>query len=129
MYVERYNIEFNTSFPFNFELTVHKPAGWWLSTPKEVFEDGVLWTAARFNHELLGLKLCSKGTFREQRVKLHVFATEQLSNKEKLYVASAVKEALRVDDDLSEFYTIAQKDKMLSDVVKDLYGMRTVAWP
>ncbi|NYT21739.1 MAG: hypothetical protein GKC07_08085, partial [Methanomicrobiales archaeon] len=30
--------------PFNFPLTVAKPAGWHWSTPREVFEDGILWS-------------------------------------------------------------------------------------
>ena len=78
---------------------------------------------------MLGLKLCSKGTFQEQRVRLQVFATGELNNKEKFYVTITLKQALRVDEDINHFYTMAQKDKILSDVVKDLYGMRTVAWP
>jgi hypothetical protein len=33
--------------PYDFALTVHKPAGWSLLTPFEIFEKGVLWTAMR----------------------------------------------------------------------------------
>jgi DNA-3-methyladenine glycosylase II len=40
-----------------------------------------------------------------------------------------IKAALRTEEDLTEFYKLAREDKILSDVVKDLYGMRTVAWP
>jgi len=129
LYKEAHRVEFEAASPFNFEFTVHKPAGWWWSTPNEIFEDGVLWTAARFDHKLLGLKLCSKGTLRKPCVKCQVFAPERLSDEEKANVTSTVKRALRVEEDLREFYALARKDTILRDVVKDLCGMRTVSWP
>ena len=44
-------------------------------------------------------------------------------------ITRMIKRALRTEEDLTEFYKLAQKDKILNAVVKDLYGMRTVAWP
>jgi 3-methyladenine DNA glycosylase/8-oxoguanine DNA glycosylase len=44
-------------------------------------------------------------------------------------ITRMIKRALRTEEDLTEFYKLASKDTILSAVVKDLYGMRTVAWP
>jgi len=44
-------------------------------------------------------------------------------------VTQTVGRALGVKEDLSEFYAMAANDQILQDVVKDLYGMRTVFWP
>ena len=129
MYKEAHRVEFEAASPFNFELTVHKPAGWWWSTPNEIFKDGVLWTTARFDSKLLGFKLSSKGTLRKTCVQCRVFAPERLSDEEKANVTSTVKRALRVEEELREFYALARKDMILRDVVKDLCGMRTVSWP
>jgi 3-methyladenine DNA glycosylase/8-oxoguanine DNA glycosylase len=129
LYKEAHRVELEATPPFSFELTVHKPAGWWWSTPNEIFKDDVLWTATRFDHKLLGLKMCSRGTSRKPCVQCQVFAPKQLNDEEKANVASIVKSALSVEEDLREFYAIAQKDTILRDVVEDLCGMRTVSWP
>ncbi len=40
-----------------------------------------------------------------------------------------LKRALRTEEDLTEFYRIAENDVILSGVVQDLYGMRIATWP
>jgi 3-methyladenine DNA glycosylase/8-oxoguanine DNA glycosylase len=129
LYKEAHDTEFNAKPPFSFELTVHKPAGWWWSTPNEIYEKDTLWTAARFDQKLLGLKLCSKGTTQRPRVQCQFFAQENLTNEEKSTATNVVNKALNVKEDLSEFYSLAKKDKILRDVVEDLCGMRSMSWP
>ena len=124
-----YSVEFEAIPPYSFELTVHKPAGWSWSAPDEVFENGVLWTATRFGSKLLGLKLDSKGNVRKPRVSCTVFAEEETSEAFKADVTRMLRRALRVEEDIREFYAMAQGDAVLRGVVKDLYGMRIVAWP
>jgi 3-methyladenine DNA glycosylase/8-oxoguanine DNA glycosylase len=128
LYKETHCSEFEAKPPFSFELTVHKPAGWWWSTPNEIYEEGTLWTAARFNRKLLGLKLCSKGTSPRPRVRCQFFAQESPTKEEKSTETNIVKKALNVEEDLSEFYALAKKDKILRDVVEDLCGMRSISW-
>ncbi|MDH5389799.1 MAG: hypothetical protein OEX10_01410 [Candidatus Bathyarchaeota archaeon] len=115
--------------PYSFGLTVHKPTGWWWSTPKEIFEDNTLWTATRFRGGLIGLKLSSSGTLMEPRIRCAVFRDEETSYAERSDIASMIKRALRADEDLNEFYEVARKDDILKDVVRDLRGMRTLRWP
>jgi len=123
------SVEFEAVPPYSFELTVHKPAGWWWSTPDEVFEDATCWTATRFKNMLLGLKLRFTGTLQKPRIHCTLFSETQLSSAEKQQIVLRLKRALRTEEDLTEFYKLARKDKILSAVVKDLYGMHTVAWP
>jgi hypothetical protein len=110
--------------PYSFELTVHKPAGWWWSTPKEIFEDNTLWTAIRFRGGLMGLKLWSLGTLMRPRIRCSVFGDEEISYAERSAIASLIKRALRTEEDLNAFYEMARKDDILKDVVRDLRGMR-----
>jgi DNA-3-methyladenine glycosylase II len=126
---ETYSVEFEPVPPYSFELTVRKPAGWSWSAPDEVFENGVLWTATRFGSKLLGLRLKSMGTVRKPRVLCVVFAEEKMSSALKVDVTRMLRRALRVEEDISEFYALARNDSILHGVVKDLYGMRIVAWP
>jgi hypothetical protein len=52
VFKEAYRAELDAVPPYSFELTVHKPAGWWWSTPDEVFENGICWTVTRFKDAL-----------------------------------------------------------------------------
>jgi 3-methyladenine DNA glycosylase/8-oxoguanine DNA glycosylase len=126
---EAYSVEFEAVPPYNFELTVHKPAGWWWSTPNEIFEDGALWTATRLNSTAVGLKLKSVGTVQKPRVRCGVFAREKMRAQDEASVTRIVKRALRTEEDISEFYALARKDDVLKAVVEELYGMHTVSWP
>jgi DNA-3-methyladenine glycosylase II len=126
---EAQEVEFSAVPPYSFELSVHKPAGWWWSTPNEVFEDGILWTTARFDSRLFGLRLNSTGTPHKPKVQCTIFSDTKLNGQEKESVSNTIKRALRVKEDLNEFYLIARKDEILSQPVEDLCGMRTPAWP
>jgi DNA-3-methyladenine glycosylase II len=126
---ETYSIEVEAVPPYSFELTLRKPAGWWWSTPDENFKNNTCWTLTRFNNELLGLKLQSKGTLQKPRILCTVFSKNKLGASEKENVTRMVKRALKTEEDLNEFYKLATQDKILNTVVKDLYGMHTVGWP
>jgi DNA-3-methyladenine glycosylase II len=126
---EAFSVELEAVPPYSFELTVHKPAGWWWSTPEESFENDTYWTLTRFNGELLGLKLRSTGTLRKPRIHCNTFSKAKMSDLEKIGIKRMVKRALKTEENLTEFYKLAQKDEFLRDVVKDLYGMHTVGWP
>jgi DNA-3-methyladenine glycosylase II len=126
---ETYSIEAEAVPPYNFDLTLHKPAGWWWSTPDEVFENDVCLTITRFNGELLGLKIWSTGTLQKPRIHCTVFSKANVDASEKQSITHMVKRALKTEEDLTEFYKLSQKDDILQGVVKDLYGMHTVGWP
>jgi 3-methyladenine DNA glycosylase/8-oxoguanine DNA glycosylase len=129
MFTEKHRVEFSAVPPYNFELTVHKPAGWWWSTPNEVFQNDVLWTTARLNSRLYGLRLNATGNIRKPAVSCAIFSSRSMNSQEKDDITQTLERALGVKEDLSEFYVIASKDKILRELVKDLFGMRTMAWP
>jgi 3-methyladenine DNA glycosylase/8-oxoguanine DNA glycosylase len=129
MFTEKHRVEFSAVPPYNFELTVHKPAGWWWATPNEVFQNGVLWTTARLNSHLYGLRLNAAGNIRKPAVSCNIFSSMSMKSQEKDDLTQTVERALGVKEDLGEFYVMASKDKILRELVKDLFGMRTMAWP
>jgi 3-methyladenine DNA glycosylase/8-oxoguanine DNA glycosylase len=126
---ETYSVEFEATPPYSFERTLHKPAGWWWSTPDEIFEKDTCWTVTRFNGELLGLKFWSSGTMQKPRIRCMVYSKGKVGASEKLGITRMVKRALKTEEDLTGFYKLSQKDDVLRGVVKDLYGMHTVGWP
>jgi N-glycosylase/DNA lyase len=126
---EAFTVELEAVPPYNFELTLRKPAGWYWSTPEEKCETGTCWSATRFNGELLGLKLDSKGTVRKPLIHCTVYSRLKLDDSGKQSVTRMLKRALKVEEDMKGFYKLSQKDSILQGVVKDLYGMHTIGWP
>jgi DNA-3-methyladenine glycosylase II len=126
---EAFSVEFEAVPPYSFELTLHKPVGWWWSTPDEVFEDGVCWTLTRFNGGLLGLKIWSDGDAEKPQIHCTVYSKAKVGDSERQGITRMVKRALKAEEDLGGFYKLSRKDDILRGVVKDLYGMHTVGWP
>ena len=126
---ETYSVQVTATPPYSFNLTLLKPAGWWWSTPDEIFKDDTFWTATRFKNTLLGLKLKSTGTLQKPKIQCTIFSQTELNPAQQQDVTHMLKRALRTEEDLTEFYALAKADNILKAVVEDLYGMRTAAWP
>jgi N-glycosylase/DNA lyase len=109
--------------PFDFRLTVKKPAGWDLFTSDEAYEDGTLWTGIRFGGRPLGLKIQSLGTVEKPRVLVGVYSARAISREDSGSLRSTLSACLGADQDLREFYEFAGKDGILRHVVESLYGM------
>jgi hypothetical protein len=81
-------LKFRTRFeisplpPFDFRLTVRKPAGWSLFTSAEVYEDETLWTGIRSGARPVGLKIKSQGTLEKPRVLVGVYSGRAVSGAE-----------------------------------------------
>jgi len=130
------DLPFSTAFrlkavpPYDFSLTVHKPAGWSLLTPFEVFEDGTLWTAMRSHlGRMFGLKLRSVGNVEKPEIFCKAFSRRKLSTEERKELSKMVTWMLNLEEDIREFYSLSESDPVLRQLVKDLYGMRITKRP
>ena len=106
--------------PFDFALTVAKPAGWHWSTLRETFEYGTLWSGMYLRDIPVGLKLSEEGN----SVNVTVYGQSPLADDLVGLLKNEVWSALGGDEDLPGFYRFARKDPILSAVVKHLSGMR-----
>ncbi len=106
--------------PFDFHLTVAKPAGWHWSTPREVFLEGILWSGMYVRDIPVGLKLSARGP----EVMVTVFGKSPLEPDLIEELREQVWAALGGDEDLSGFYRFAGGDPILAAVTDHLYGMR-----
>jgi 3-methyladenine DNA glycosylase/8-oxoguanine DNA glycosylase len=109
--------------PFDFGLTVRKPAGWDLFTSGEVYECGTLWTGVRFEGRSIGLKIQSRGTMEKPLVLVGAYAARGISGNEADRLREVLTVCLGAEQDLRDFYSFAMKDEILRHVVEDLYGM------
>jgi DNA-3-methyladenine glycosylase II len=58
-----------------------------------------------------------------------VYSNTDLDAAEKQGIKGMLARALQTEENLKEFYTLSEKDDILRDIVKDLYGMHTIGWP
>ena len=116
--------------PYNFTLTIHKPGGWPLFTPSEIFEQGTIWTAMRTpSEETIGLKLNSRGTIQNPRIICTVYSRGKLNPQAKEDLSETISWSLNVKEDITQFYALAKTDPLVKILVRDLYGMRNTKQP
>ena len=116
--------------PYDFSLTVRKPAGWSLLTPFEKFEDDKLWTGMKLDSgEMLGLKLRSEGTVNKPEIVCTLFSRKELNVQKRRELSKVVAWMLGTNEDIREFYALAEHDPLVKALVEDLYGMRRTKQP
>jgi len=125
------DLSFSTAFnlkavaPYDFSLTVHKPAGWSLLTPFEILESDTLWTAIRTpSGKIFGLKLRSLGTVKKPEISCDVHSLKKLSMNERKELSNTITWMLNLEEDIRQFYALAERDPLVKVLLKDLYGMR-----
>lgn len=106
--------------PFDFTLTVAKPAGWPWSTPKEIFENGTLWSGVRIGNLPIGLVMKAK----KNRVTVRAYSLSPLTHEEADDLRGLVLAGLGADEDLRGFYEFAHSDPVLEKATADHPGMR-----
>ena len=106
--------------PFDFALTVAKPAGWPWSTPKEIFEKSTLWTGIRIGDTPVGLVMNAK----KNRVTVRAYTASPLTKPVAADLKDMMSAGLGADEDLIGFYRFADNDPVLKQSVSDHPGMR-----
>ncbi len=84
-----------------------------------------MWTAALLDNTLVGLKLNSKGTTKKPIIEAKIFLENKPSKESLFKIEKALVHSIGADDDLHEFYSLAEKDPILKFVAADLYGMHS----
>jgi DNA-3-methyladenine glycosylase II len=121
----RFRIVLNPKRPYDFGLTVHKPAGWSLFSSFEVYENGKLWTALHIGNRLVGLKLHASGRRNARDIVIDAFTEKKPGKVFVNLVRGTLRAKLSADEDLKDFYSLAKRDKILTNTLKDLYGMHS----
>lgn len=113
--------------PYDFELTVRKPAGWSWFTPFEQWAEGVIWSGFWFDRAgprgpakvPLGIKAYRSG----RNVVAEVFAPRPLDPRDRARVRSLIEQALGVREDLRPFYRLMRRHRILKHLARRLRGM------
>lgn len=119
----KFSFTINPAPPYSFSFTLKNPAGWFLFTPFEIYEDGALWTATHFDTLFAGLKMTSTGTIEDPGIIVDVYALKPITPELQVRLKNSLEKAVGAEQDLREFYEIAGNDSILTHVRDDLYGM------
>jgi DNA-3-methyladenine glycosylase II len=119
---KKISVEIKPKAPFNFDATVFKPDHF--PTPDHVWEPGKYWQTMRINSKILGFKLENKGTIKNPKVKVSLYAKSKLSQKEVERAIEKISWQFGFEEDLNEFYERFKSDKILASLFKKYFGMR-----
>lgn len=118
-----FRIVFKPRPPYDFKLTMQKPAGWSLFTPFEVYGKEAVWTALHIDGRLVGLRLRSRGSTGRPKLSIDIFTRTRPSMAQREKIKNGLVYHLGINEDLSGFYKMAKRDAILKYVLPDLYGM------
>jgi 3-methyladenine DNA glycosylase/8-oxoguanine DNA glycosylase len=114
--------------PYDFVLTVRKPAGWHWFTPFEVWENGVIRTGFWFRPATgdkipVGISACMDN----DAIAVSVYSTKKIDAKSLAKLRRTLVTALGADEDVRPLYTLMRRNPILKELVRRLYGMHE-AW-
>lgn len=115
-------LEIIPSKPFVFDSTFYKPDHF--PTKDTAWEPGKRWQTMLWKGQRLGLVFEDIGTKQSPKIGVKVFSRKKLSKEYQEGLKAEFIWRYNLKLDLSEFYKVAKKDKVLSPIVNNFYGLR-----
>lgn len=110
--------------PFNFDLT----ATHMYLMPPARYSDGVFSRILRLKSgRLVHISITSSGSVDDPE--LSVLVEPKASEEDEREIKEKISFMFSIDDDLTEFYSIAEKDPILKCALNDLYGLKIQTTP
>jgi len=112
--------------PFDFHLT----ATHMYVLPPAKYSNGVFTRVLRLRSDkLVRVSITSKGTVDKPKLSVLTHSRSGLDETDEKEIAEKISIMFSLDDDLSEFYSIANEDSVLRHVKNDLYGLKIQTSP
>jgi len=115
-------IELEPSAPFNFDPTFHKPDHF--TSGDNYWEPGIRWQTLNWSGECFGLKILDKGTIKEPRLQINIYAAQKIQTQVISSLLDEIKYRYNLELDLTGFYNGFGQDKILGPIIKRWQGMR-----
>ena len=108
--------------PFHFDGTFHKPSHF----PDKLtdWEEGKYWQTMRVGKRIFGLKIEREESIGKPRLKVTVFYDQDISQKELDFIKKEIIWRYSLNEHLSEFNKLAEKDSRFAPIFKKWLGMR-----
>jgi len=112
--------------PFDFHLTVTHM----FVLPPAKYSNGIFTRVLRLESgKLVKLSIMSKGTVNEPKLSVSIESPSGLNKEDEKEILNKVSFMFSLDEDLSEFYSLADKDSVLRQAKNDLYGLKIQTSP
>ena len=112
--------------PFDFHLTVTHM----FVLPPAKYSNGIFTRVLRLESgKLVKLSIMSKGTVNEPKLSVSIESPSGLNKEDEKEILKKVSFMFSLDEDLSEFYSLADKDSVLRQAKNDLYGLKIQTSP
>lgn len=108
--------------PFHFDSTVHKPD--YYPSSDNAYEPGRYWQTMRLGGRVMGITLANEGTVDQPRVRLSVYAAEEIPCAALQAVEREIEFRTDMQVDLSAFYSRYADDPLLGPLLVRWRGMR-----
>lgn len=112
--------------PFDFHLTVTHM----FVLPPAKYSNGIFTRVLGLeSRKLVKLSIMSKGTVNEPKLCVSIESPSGLNKEDEKEILNKVTFMFSLDEDLSEFYSLAAKDSVLRQAKNDLYGLKIQTSP
>jgi DNA-3-methyladenine glycosylase II len=120
-------IEVRAAAPFNFDLT----AQIFRNGDKHIrtYRDGVFSQTLKLNDQLALVKVTSTGTLEQPKLTIELKTNKPVTFVDKRKAQETVKFIFNLDFDLNSFYKEIKDDTTLSQIAKQLYGLKNPTTP
>ncbi len=117
------NISLSPTPPYDFTLS----AGIFSDGDAHIrkFEGGTFWQVIRLDNGLVLVRVKSTGTVDNPRLDVELISKRGINRRDKLEAERIVTSLLNLKLDLKPFYSVAEKDKVMSGMVKRLRGLKS----
>ncbi|PJE69059.1 hypothetical protein COU96_01725 [Candidatus Shapirobacteria bacterium CG10_big_fil_rev_8_21_14_0_10_38_14] len=116
------SLELKPSTLFDFDSTFHKPDHF--TSGDNEWQPGIRWQTWWWEGRCLGLKFINAGTKNKPKLKIEIYFKDKLDKEFINSLISEIKYRYNLELDLTGFYKIFKKDKILSPIIKRWQGMR-----
>lgn len=89
------------------------------------YEENKFWQVLRVNNKLIYISIESSGAVEEPELNVELKSNENISEEDKESVRNIVSKMFNLDFDLMFFYKAVKNDKIMSKLIKALYGLKT----
>ena len=120
--------ELDAMAPYDFELTIGRAIRIRQNFPplEDEFSEGIYWTTLRTSN-IVGAKVRSVGTVDNPMLLCSLFADGKLENKEEKEALESIRWMIGANENISNFYKIAEENKVLQGITKELNGLRMLS--
>ncbi len=112
--------------PFNFSKSLEFLSDFSPMKDEQVVKTGILTKAVQVKGKTIAFKVADKGTIEKPMLEFTAYSESKFADETQKLIVDRISFFLSLQDNLKEFYEIAQKDERIQPAIKQFYGHKQV---